>query len=132
MKVAKLVYVSLLTRVLVEETATDEQIILEAKKGLQAQLDNDLSDNVEKIENDTECPFGTLVSDTDPIEYTEAITKVEFDEFRKVLKELDLNAYNDEAKDNFVDCYDYWCSLGWKRFKDKHTQNIERLKLKKA
>lgn len=136
MKVAKLVYVTFLTRVIVEDTDTDEQIVSVAKKGIQAQMDNDeVFENLDKIEDDKECPFGTLQTDkndNDPIKYTEAITKVEFDEFREVLKELDPQAYEDEAKDNFVDCYAYWVGLGWRRFKDKHTSNIERLKLKKA
>jgi len=132
MKVAKLVHVTLLTRVIVDETATREETLSKAKKGLQTQLDHDLSDNVESIEDDKECPFGTLPTDTDPIQYTDGISKAEFDEFREVLKELDPQAYKDEAKDDFVECYAYWSGLGWRRFKDKHTNNIQRLKLKKA
>ena len=58
-KVAKLVAISLMTRVIVDEDATDEQIVQEAKKNFQAKLDNnELMDNLESIENDEEIPFG--------------------------------------------------------------------------
>jgi len=57
-KVAKLVAVSFLTRVIVDENAEQEEILAEAKKKFQAKLDNnELSDNLEYIENDEECPY---------------------------------------------------------------------------
>ena len=57
-KVAKLVTVSFITRVVVEDNATDEQILNEAKKGFQAKLDNnELMDNLEQIRDDEEMPF---------------------------------------------------------------------------
>ncbi len=63
-KVAKLVMVSLLTRVIVDENATDEQIVAQAKSGFQAKLDNnELMDNLESIEDDKEVPYGEAPSD---------------------------------------------------------------------
>lgn len=57
-KVAKLVAISLLTRVIVNENATQEEILAESKKKFQAKLDNnELSDNLDYIDNDDECPF---------------------------------------------------------------------------
>ena len=63
-KVAKLVMVSLMTRVIVNEDATDDQIIEASYKGFQAKLDNrELGDNVESIEDDDEVPYGEAPSD---------------------------------------------------------------------
>lgn len=57
-KVAKLVTVSLMTRVIVDEDATDEQILDAAKPRFQAKLDNnELMDNLEEIYDDDECPY---------------------------------------------------------------------------
>lgn len=63
-KVAKLVTISLTTRVVVDSSATDEQTLEQAKKEFQAKLDNnELFENLESIEPDNECPFGTFESD---------------------------------------------------------------------
>jgi hypothetical protein len=63
-KVAKLVMVSLMTRVIVDENATDEEIISASYKGFQAKLDNrELGDNLESIEDDEELPYGSVVED---------------------------------------------------------------------
>jgi hypothetical protein len=63
-KVAKLVEVSFTTRVIVEEDATEYQIIQASKKGFQVKLDNDeIEDNLVLIEDDEECPFGTFDTD---------------------------------------------------------------------
>ena len=63
-KVAKLVMVSLMTRVIVDENATDEQIIEASYEGFQAKLDNrELGDNLESIEDDEEVPYGEAISD---------------------------------------------------------------------
>lgn len=60
MKVAKLVMVSLMTRVIVDEGSTDEQILEKAKARFQAKLDNnELMDNLESIEDD-EAQFHTV------------------------------------------------------------------------
>lgn len=64
MKVAKLVMVSLMTRVIVDDSATDEQIIQASYKGFQAKIDNrELGDNLESIEDDEEVPYGEALSD---------------------------------------------------------------------
>jgi hypothetical protein len=56
-KVAKLVGVSLLTRVVVENYATEDEIIKKAKQNFRTQLENDIGDNIDIIENDEECPY---------------------------------------------------------------------------
>ena len=57
-KIAKLVLVSLMTRVIVEDTATAEEIVAAAKPNIQAKLDNnELYENTEEIMDDTEMPY---------------------------------------------------------------------------
>lgn len=64
MKVAKLVYFSLMTRVIVDEDATDEEIIKACYPNIQAKLNNhELGENLEDIEDDEEAPFGTFAFD---------------------------------------------------------------------
>jgi len=66
MKVAKLVMVSLMTRVIVDENATNEDIVGKAHKGFQDKLNNDeLIDNLEGILDDVEVPFGTVPQDAE-------------------------------------------------------------------
>lgn len=59
-KVAKIVWASVGTRVIVDENATDEQIWEAAKDNLVRNLANDGLENVDKIAPDTECPYGSL------------------------------------------------------------------------
>lgn len=56
-KVAKLVAVSLMTRVIVEHDAPEEIILAHAREKFQHVIDTDLGDNVESIEDDMECPY---------------------------------------------------------------------------
>lgn len=56
-KVAKLVYVSLMTRVVVDENATEEEIVEASKKNLLAKISNDLHENVEEVIDDEEMPY---------------------------------------------------------------------------
>lgn len=70
---------------------------------------------------------GKLLKGVDPIDYKGDITKEDFAEFKKVLKEIDEDAYNEENADLFVDCYKYWSGLGYRRFMDKHESNKARL-----
>ena len=64
------------------------------------------------------------------------ISKGEFDEFLRVLKELDINSYNEEGADGFVDLYNYWNNIvtnersGRRRFNEKIKQNRMKLKNK--
>lgn len=58
MKVAKLVYVSLLTRVVVDNTATQEEILEKSKSSLIVKINSELGEHLEQIVNDEECPVG--------------------------------------------------------------------------
>jgi hypothetical protein len=57
MKVAKLVYVDLLTRVVVHDDATDDEIIACARQGLINKVLHELNENVTEIKDDTEMPY---------------------------------------------------------------------------
>ena len=57
-KIAKLVQVSLMTRVVVDETATDEQILDAARPNFIEKVRTELCENLEDIYDDTECPYG--------------------------------------------------------------------------
>ena len=68
-KVAKLVSFTLQTRVIVNENATDEDIISMSYPNIRKKLDNqELGENLEEIVDDKECPFGTLESDDPCVE----------------------------------------------------------------
>lgn len=56
-KVAKLIAVSLLTRVIVDETASDDEIIAKAKSKFIDKINDELGENIEYIAPDTECPY---------------------------------------------------------------------------
>ena len=56
-KVAKLVYVSLATRVVVDENATDEQILEIAKAHFLEKVNTELGEHLEEIIDDEECPY---------------------------------------------------------------------------
>ena len=56
--VAKLLTLSFTVRVLVEENATDEQILKTAKPKLKERLITADNGDIENIKDDTECPFG--------------------------------------------------------------------------
>ena len=57
MKVAKLVSCNLMTRVIVEENATEDEIIRAAKHNLIYTVNESLGDNIDTIEDDEECPY---------------------------------------------------------------------------
>ena len=56
-KIAKLVLCSLMTRVIVEENVTDDEIISASKGKFIDVISISLGDNIESIENDVECPY---------------------------------------------------------------------------
>ncbi len=56
-KVAKLVYVSMVTRVVVDEDATDEQIIQASKDNFIEKVQTELGENLEEIVDDEEVPY---------------------------------------------------------------------------
>jgi len=62
-KVAKLVYYSFVTRVVVEDDATQEDIIRESKRRILEKVNNELGENLEEIIDDEECPVGAFDTD---------------------------------------------------------------------
>lgn len=56
-KVAKLVLVSLMTRVVVDDNATDESILDSARSNFIDKVRTELGENLESIVDDTECPY---------------------------------------------------------------------------
>lgn len=53
---AKLVYYSFVTRVVVPEDATEEQIVEASKSDMMSKVEGDLHENLEEIIDDIECP----------------------------------------------------------------------------
>lgn len=56
-KVAKLVYVSMATRVVVEDTATEQEIIDKAANRFIDKINSELGEHIEEIHDDIECPY---------------------------------------------------------------------------
>lgn len=56
-KVAKLVYMSMVTRVIVDEDATEDQIIQASKDSFIEKVRNELGENLEEIVDDEEVPY---------------------------------------------------------------------------
>lgn len=56
-KVAKLVYMSMVTRVIVDEDATEDQIIQASKNSFIEKVLNELGENLEEITDDEEVPY---------------------------------------------------------------------------
>lgn len=54
---AKLVYCSFVTRVVVADNATEDQIIQESKDQFIQKVRDDLGENIEEIIEDEECPY---------------------------------------------------------------------------
>lgn len=67
-KVAKLVHFSFITRVIVDAKATDEDIVDLVKPKIVDKVENELSEHLEAIVEDAECPFGTLDTDDPTID----------------------------------------------------------------
>jgi hypothetical protein len=67
-KVAKLVYYSFVTRVVVDDDATEDDIIIESKRKILEKANNELSENLEDIIDDEECPIGTFETDLPSID----------------------------------------------------------------
>jgi hypothetical protein len=63
-KVAKLITFSLTTRIVVDENATEEEMIAASYSKIQDKIDNrELGDNLVEVEDDEEMPFGTANDD---------------------------------------------------------------------
>jgi hypothetical protein len=56
-KVAKLVTVTMTTRIIVDENATEEQIIELASIKMSEKIQEEFNQNIESIQDDTECPY---------------------------------------------------------------------------
>jgi hypothetical protein len=56
-KVAKLVYLSMVTRVIVDEDAREEEIVEAARNRFIDKINTELGENTEEIEDDIECPY---------------------------------------------------------------------------
>ncbi len=57
---AKLVYATVITRVIVEDDATEDEIIKAAKPRLISNLTLDTSELIEKIKDDIDSPYNPL------------------------------------------------------------------------
>jgi hypothetical protein len=64
-KIAKLVRVSFTTRVVVEDTASVDEIIEVARPRFKKQMDLELYENLEEIVVDTECPYDETIELTE-------------------------------------------------------------------
>ena len=63
-RVAKIVIFTLMTRVIVEDTDSEEKLIELAKENILVKIHNDeLGENLETHFDDEECPFGTFETD---------------------------------------------------------------------
>ena len=67
-KVAKLVAYSFMTRVVVDEDATEDEIIRATKQMMRIKVEDELGENLESIEDDEECPIGTFETDLPSID----------------------------------------------------------------
>ena len=56
-KVAKLVYITMATRVIVDEDAQDDEIIEASRKNFILKVKEELHENLEDIVDDIECPY---------------------------------------------------------------------------
>jgi hypothetical protein len=56
-KVAKLVYVSMVTRVIVDENASETDILIQAQSKFIEKIENEIHENLEEIVDDIECPY---------------------------------------------------------------------------
>jgi len=61
MKVAKLVHVSMTTRVVVDKDASVEEIMEVASLRLIDKLNNEKMEHLESIEDDIECPYDNVL-----------------------------------------------------------------------
>jgi len=67
-KVAKLVAYSFMTRVVVDEDATEDDIIRATKRMINEKVNLELGEHLESIEDDEECPIGTFDTDLPTID----------------------------------------------------------------
>jgi hypothetical protein len=77
-KVAKLVSISMMTRVIVDENATIAEILLESRQNFIEKVRDELSEHLEEIFDDTEMPYDDFDKDMDKTVGTEYIPTEEF------------------------------------------------------
>lgn len=97
-KVAKLIYYSFVTRVVVEDDATEQDIITESKRKILEKVNNELGENLEEIVDDEECPVGTFETDLPSID--RVILNVEEQQYIVIGKGLPVQV---RKFDNFSD-----------------------------
>ncbi len=85
MKVAKLVSITLMTRIVVEDTAKHHEIEEIARNRFINNLETDLSDNIDSIVDDLECPYIAAFNVTYFDETGEVIDTTQIDEKSKKL-----------------------------------------------
>ena len=56
-KVAKLVYVSLVTRIVVDENASEDEILNAASVKFIEKIQDEIEEHIEEIVDDNECPY---------------------------------------------------------------------------
>ena len=64
-KVAKLVYATTCVRVIVEDTADEEEIIAAAELKLPDAIIDGVRENIDQIVDDLECPYGSVWMDNE-------------------------------------------------------------------
>lgn len=82
MKVAKLVCVSLMTRVIVDASASEIEILEIAKNQFNEKIDYELSEYLESIEDDEECPYDPeFDGEKEPFEVAQSRMHIGNDDF---------------------------------------------------
>ncbi|HET6226036.1 MAG TPA: hypothetical protein VFF27_07135 [Bacteroidia bacterium] len=98
-KIAKLVITTIITRVIVEDNATAEDIINAAKPKVIETINNDLIENVDDIIDDTECPYNM---ETDGLSINDLPKLEESNDDRILVENGDMF---DGSRDQFADCF---------------------------
>jgi hypothetical protein len=109
-KVTKIVSISLMTRVIVDENATEEQIVEIAKKSFQKKLDNnELLENLDSISKDKEMPFGTLDTDVEEI-YVLGENSINGIQLNEKIRDEELHEYYIVDRKEFINDLINWIS----------------------
>lgn len=88
-KVAKLVRVSLVTRVIVDADASETDILIQSQMKFIEQITNEIQENLEEIVDDTECPYEESEDEVEDIEdYIDVYASVELDTWLRCKEEI--------------------------------------------
>jgi hypothetical protein len=86
-KVAKLVYVSMVTRVIVDENSSETDILIQAQSKFIEKIENEIHEHLEEIIDDEECPYEE--SEDENIEnYIDIYASVELDTWLACKEEI--------------------------------------------